>query len=209
MMPGQLFNNGLNWVVAGIVAAAVIPALTFGIKIPFLVALGIGLTAFFGLVLLLAPRGLFEGVDVSTLNKGKLDLVRKVLMEATPALERLDAASRRIRNPAIRKGIQDLTSTARTIFERIEQNPERMISVQRFLTYYLPAAAELAESYGVLEQQRSPDTGRLQQSEAVLGKLNEAFGHYADTMLESDLSGLDVDLRLIERAVKDDLEARP
>jgi len=61
----------------------------------------------------------------------------------------------------------------------------------------------------VLEQQRSPDGGRLEQAEAVIGKLNEAFGHYADTMLESDLSGLDVDLRLIERAVKDDLENSP
>ena len=209
MMTGQLFRNGLNWVVAGVVTAALIPVLAFGIGLPFFVALGIGLTAFFGLVLLLAPRGLFEGVDVSTLNKGKLDLVRKVLTEATPALERLDAASRRIRKPAIRQETGELTKTARTIFERIEQNPDRMISVQRFLTYYLPAAAELAESYGVLEQQRAPEAGRIQQAEAVLGKLNEAFGHYADTMLESDLSGLDVDLRLIERAVKDDLEAHP
>ena len=209
MVSGQVFRNGLNWVVAGIAAAALIPLLTFVVNVPFLVALGIGLVALFGLVLLLAPRGLFEGIDVSAINKGKLELVRKVLADATPALERLDEASRRIRNAAIRKRGQDLTATARTIFARIEQNPERMISVQRFLTYYLPAAAELTESYGVLEQQRSPDPARLQQAETVLGKLNEAFGHYADTMLESDLSGLDVDLRLIERAVKDDLETRP
>jgi 5-bromo-4-chloroindolyl phosphate hydrolysis protein len=208
-MFGQLFRNGLNWIVAGVIAAALLPLLAFVVQLPFLVALGIAALAFFGLVLLLAPRGLFEGVDVSAINKGKLDLVRKVLAEATPAINRLDAGARGIRDAAIRKDSQNLAATAHTIFERIEQNPERMVSVHRFLTYYLPAAADLTESFGVLEQQRVPDATRLQHAKSVLGKLNEAFAHYADTMLESDLSGLDVDLRLIERAVKDDLEPRP
>ena len=208
-MFGQLFRNGLNWIVAGVITAALLPLLAFVVQLPFLVALGIAALAFFGLVLLLAPRGLFEGVDVSAINKGKLELVRKVLADATPALDRLDAASRRIGDAAIRKDGQHLADTARTIFERVEQNPVRMTSVQRFLTYYLPAAADLTESYGVLEQQRTPDMARMQHAKSVLGKLNDAFGHYADTMLESDLASLDVDLRLIERAVKDDLEPRP
>ncbi len=201
----QSFRNGLNWIVAGLIAAILIPLLTFMAKLPFLLVLGIAAAAFFGLVILLAPRGLFDGIDVSAINKGRLDLVRKVVADAVPALDRLDAASGRIRNDAIRTTTRTLTVTARTIFERIEKNPDRMTSVQRFLTYYLPAAAELAESYGVLEQQRSPDAQRMRQAETVLGKLNEAFGHYADTMLESDLAGLETDLRLIERAVKDDL----
>ena len=57
----------------------------------------------------------------------------------------------------------------------------------------------------MLEQQRSPDPARLAQVEGVIGKLDSAFAHYADSMLESDLAGLEVDLRLIERSVKDDL----
>jgi hypothetical protein len=52
-----------------------------------------------------------------------------------------------------------------------------MTSVQRFLTYYLPAAADLTESYSVLEQQRTPDKARIQNAKAVLSKLNDAFGH--------------------------------
>lgn len=204
-MFGQSFRDGMNWIVAGLAAALLLPVLAFMVQLPFFLALGISAAAFFGLVLLLAPRGLFEGIDVSAINKGKLELVRKVLAEAMPALDRLDGASQRIRNGAIRKTTESLTATARTIFERIEKNPDRMTSVQRFLTYYLPAAAELAESYGVLEQQRAPDAARLKQTESVIGKLNDAFSHYADTMLESDLAGLETDLRLIERSVKDDL----
>ena len=144
-------------------------------------------------------------MDVSRVAKGRLDVVRKVLSDAGPALERLEAASRRISTETIRQNTSNLAVTARTIFNRIEQNPDRMTSVQRFLTYYLPAAAELAESYGVLEQQRAPDPQRLKQAETVIGKLSVAFSHYADTMLESDLAGLEVDLRLIERSVKEDL----
>jgi len=162
MPTASLFRNGLNWILAGVVAAVVIPVLTFGAAIPSPWHSKIPV-AFAGLVLLLAPRSLFDGVDVSALDKGRLDVVRKVMTEAAPALERLDAAAARIRNPVIRKEGQELTSTARTIFDRIEQI-QRMISVQRFLTYYLPAAAEFVEKLwraraAALARRRTPGAG--------------------------------------------------
>ena len=61
----------------------------------------------------------------------------------------------------------------------------------------------------MLEQQRAPDVSRVKQTEAVIAKLDEAFSHYADSLHESDLSNLDVELRLIDAAVKKDIRSAP
>jgi 5-bromo-4-chloroindolyl phosphate hydrolysis protein len=201
--------NDRNWVAAGIAGALLIPLLVFGLRLPYVIALAAGLIAFAGLAALLAPRKLFEGIDVSKVARGRLDLARKVLGDAEPELVKLSAAAAKIKDARIRGEVEHLAGTAKAILAGVEQNPERLSSVQRFLTYYLPAAGELAENYAVLEQKRSPDAARLEQANAVIGKLGEAFSHYADTLLESDLSGLDVELKLIDAAIKEDLNSAP
>lgn len=200
-----MFNDDRNWLAAGSVAGILIPVLVFGFQLPYVLALGAGAVAFIGLILLLTPRKLFEGIDVSKVARGRLDLTRQVLVEAMPAVGRLKAGGATIRSPKIRAVVERLTGTAESIVSGVEKEPERLSSVQRFLTYYLPSAAQLTESYSVLEKQRNPDPTRLKEAEAVITKLDDAFSHYADSLMESDLSGLDVDLRLIERAIKEDI----
>jgi 5-bromo-4-chloroindolyl phosphate hydrolysis protein len=200
-----MFNDDRNWLAAGIVGALLIPVLVFGFQLPYVLALGAGAVAFIGLVLLLAPRKLFEGIDVSKVGRGKLDLTRQVLVEAMPSVSRLKDSVADIRSPKIKAIVERLSGTAESIVSGVEKEPERLSSVQRFLTYYLPSAAQLAESYSVLEKQRNPDPTRLKEAETVITKLDNAFSHYADSLMESDLSGLDVDLRLIEQAIKEDI----
>ena len=208
-MFGNSMNEDSNWLAAGVVAGIVMPVLVFAAHLPFVIAAAAAGGTFVGLTFLLAPRKLFEGINVSNVTRGQLDVVRKVLEEATPALDRLEKAGATIRSPKIRETIGRLSKTARTILAGLEQNPERLSSVQRFLTYYLPSSAEIAESYGVLEQQRAPDPARIKQTESVISKLDDAFSHYADSLLESDLSNLDVELRLIDAAVKEDIRVAP
>src|SRR5215467_3378081 len=90
----------------------------------------------------------------------------------------------------------------------VKADPHRLGSVQRFLTYYLPQAVELSENYAVLERKRSPDPTRKAEAEGLIGKLDEAFSHYADTLLESDLADLDVQLRLLQSSLREDLGQR-
>lgn len=204
-----MFKDDRNWLAAGLAAAVLMPVLVFGAHLPFVLALGAGVVAFVGLVFLLAPRRLFEGIDVSKIARSRLELTRQVLNDAMPALDRLEAGSRRIQSPKIRSLVERLAATARGIVTSVESEPERLASVQRFLTYYLPSAAQLAESYGILEQQRAPDSTRLKEAETVIAKLDSAFSHYADSLLESDLTGLDVELRLISQAIKEDVGQQP
>lgn len=163
---------------------------------------------FLGSVFLLAPRKLFEGIDVTNVARSRLDVVRKVLEDAGLSLTRLETAAADIKAPKIKAATRHLVQTARSIIAGVEKEPDRLSSVQRFLTYYLPSAGDVTASYAVMEKQNNPDPERVRKTEAVIGKLDDAFAHYVDSLHESDLSNLDVDLRLIENAVKDDLEAK-
>ena len=200
-----MFADDRNWIAAGIVTAVLIPLLVFGIGLPFAVAASAAVIVFTGLVFFLAPRRLFEGIDVSKVARGRLDLARKVLSGAEPAVDRLKEVAQRISNTAVAGRVDRLAATARTIIAGVEADPNRLASVQRFLTYYLPQSGELAESYAVLEQKRAPDPARMAEAEELIGKLDEAFSHYADTLLESDLGDLDVQLRLLQSSLKEDM----
>lgn len=204
LRPGFLGNDG-NWLVAGLVALVLVPLLTFGLGVPFLVAAPIGAVVFAGLVLLLSPRRLFEGIDVGRIGSGRVEFARSLLADAMPAAARLSAVSGRLRNEAVGVKIGHLAEIADEVFKKVEANPERAASVRRFLSYYLPRAAEVAEGYERLEKLRVPETTRLAGVTELIDKLEDAFVHYADGLAEADLGTLDTDLRLIKASLKEDL----
>jgi len=76
--------------------------------------------------------------------------------------------------------------------------------VQRFLTYYLPAAADVAEGAVAIFAQARPDTGRIAEVKATAERLDAAFATYADNLVLADLSRLDLDLKLLGQALDED-----
>ena len=74
-MPAAL--AGMNWIVAGPAAAILLPVLAIGAGMPFWIAAIISLAAGGGLVVLLSPRKLFEGLDASGAARGKIEFARE------------------------------------------------------------------------------------------------------------------------------------
>ncbi|WP_117191363.1 5-bromo-4-chloroindolyl phosphate hydrolysis family protein [Rhizobium terrae] len=200
------FGNDWNWIVAGLAAAVVIPVLTFVMMMPILIAFGIGVFVFAGLVFLLAPRRMFEGIDGKAIGRGRLEFVRELMANAVPAAERLEAASERISDKDTARRVRHLAEIAADVFAKVEANPENAGAVRRFLSYYLPRAAEVAEGFAMVEAKRAPDSKQLQDVGDVLAKLEDAFVHYADSLIEEQLDSLNTDLRLIQASLKEDLE---
>jgi hypothetical protein len=197
-------KQDLNWFAAGAVGAVLLPLLVIA-GLPFLLALGIAALAFAGLVILLRPRQLFEGLDVNALGREKVGLAGDLLTEAIPAADRLAAVAGHIADRAVKEKVRHLDQIARDVFARVEANPATANRVRRFLSYYLPRAAEVAEGYAALEAMRAPDPERLKSVGDVIGKLEDAFVHYADSLVDNALSGLDIDLKLIQQSIKEDL----
>lgn len=198
-------GRGLNWLIAGLAAGVALPALAFGLGQPFLISFAISAAVFFGLVLTLAPRRPLEGMSLKGLSENRIALVRDLLEEAMPLADRLDEAARSIKDAALRQRFAHLASIARGIFATIESDPARLDKVRRFLTYYLPRAAEVSEGALALSQQRQPDPARLAQVVEVIGRLDEAFTRYSDSLMDADLDRLDLDLRLLKQSLDEDL----
>lgn len=199
------FGNDWNWIAAGLAAAIIVPALSFGAQMPFWISAAIGLLVFVGLVIVLAPRRLFEGLDVKAIGRGRVDFARELLSTAAPAAQRLEATADRIGDKDTAARVRHLAEIAADIFARVEASPESAGTVRRFLSYYLPRAAEIAEGFATIEAKRVPDPKQLQEVGSMLVKLEEAFVHYSDSLIDDKLDTLDTDLRLIEASLKEDI----
>ena len=203
----SLLGNDGNWIVAGIVAAILLPVLSVSVGIPLWISAIIAVIVFVALVLLLAPRQLFEGIDVKAIGSGRVDFARDLLSEAQPYAERLRAAAADIRDKETAGRVEHLAEIAADVFVKVEANPGNAPVVKRFLSYYVPRAAEVAAGFAVIEAKRVPDTTRLEEVRSVLVKLEEAFVHYADSLVDDELGSLDTDLRLIQASLKEDIRS--
>jgi hypothetical protein len=200
-----LFGNDLNWIVAGLVSAALLIGLSTLSHFPFLVSAVISVLVFAGLVFVLAPRQLFEGLDLGSIGGGQVAFARELLSQAQPAANRIAAAAGSITDKDMKAKVKNLSDIAADVISRVEAKPASAASVRRFLTYYVPQAAEVAEGYAELSNRRAPSQARLANVGAVITKLQDAFVHYADSQADSELGTLDVDLRLIQQSLKEDI----
>nr|WP_246673232.1 5-bromo-4-chloroindolyl phosphate hydrolysis family protein [Mesorhizobium sp. B2-4-14] len=190
---------------AGLVSAALLIGLSALTQFPFLVSAVISALVFAGLVFVLAPRQLFEGLDLSSISGSRVAFARELLAQAQPAADRLTAAAGSIADRDMKAKVKNLSDIAADVISKVEQKPETAPSVRRFLTYYVPQAAEVAEGYATLANRRAPSQARLANVGAVIAKLQDAFVHYADSLADSELGTLDVDLRLIQESLKEDI----
>lgn len=199
------FGNDWNWIVAGLVSAALLVGLGLFSGFPFILSAVVSALVFAGLVILLAPRRLFEGLDLRSVSGSRVAFARELLEQAQPAAERLLAASGRISDKAVGVKVKHLSDIAADIITKVEAKPDTAPSVRRFLTYYLPQAAEVSDGYATLANRRAPNQARLANVSSVITKLEDAFVHYSDTLADSELGTLDVDLRLIQDSLKEDI----
>lgn len=197
--------SGLGWVAGGAAAAVLLPVLSIGVGMPFWIAGGVSLLAGGGIAAVLAPRRLFENIDASGAARGKIEFARELLTGAEPEIARMEAAGDDIRAKKVADRVRHLVKIARDIFAAIEKDPLRIDPVRRFLTYYLPRTAEIAEAYVALERSPAPDAERLAAAAELIERLDGAFTHYATDLQDADLDKLDIELKLLKSSLDEDI----
>ena len=202
-------GTGGNHLAGGLAAAVALPVAVFGLGVPFLPALAIAAGFYAGAVLLLSPRRAIDRIDPDRIGRTQAELVATLIEQGEAEVSRLKAASDRLRSSAAAKTIAHLARAAQSILDRLAADPGKLATVRRFLTYYLPRSAEIAEGMAVVEGQSAADPARLAEIEAVLAKLDRAFTFYSDSFAQAELSVLDVELKLLDRALAEDLGPAP
>jgi 5-bromo-4-chloroindolyl phosphate hydrolysis protein len=197
--------SGLNWIAGGSAAAILLPVLAIGVGMPFWIAGVVSLLAGGGIIAMMAPRRMFAQLDASGAARGKIEFARELLTEAEPYVARMEEAATAIRAQKVGTRVQHLVKIARDIFAAIERDPLRIDRVRRFLTYYLPRAAEIAEAFCALERSPAPDAERLKATGELIDRLDTAFTRYAANLQDADLDKLDIELKLLKSSLDEDI----
>jgi len=198
-------SSGMNWIAGGAAAAVLLPLLAITLDIPFWIACAVSATAGGGIVVMLSPRRPFEGLDASGAARGKIEFARELLTDAEPVAVRLEVSVSSIGTPKVAERVRHLARVSREIFAGIEEDPLRVDRVRRFLTYYLPRAADPVEAYALLEKAGNRDTTRMTATSDLIDRLDVAFTHYAINLQEADLGNLDIELKLLKSSLDEDL----
>jgi 5-bromo-4-chloroindolyl phosphate hydrolysis protein len=198
-------SRGTAILLAACAAGAMLPlgALVVGmpIWIDGPVAGGVGLGLYFVL-----RSGKQPSLDEQALNDARAQTGRSLLPDATASLDRMKQTLGQIRDPAVRGQVAELVTTGRKVVDQVRADPTRAMAVRRLLTFYLPNAASLAEGWVALEGRALPSPERMTQTGQTLRSLNQAFAKFSDDMAEPQMQTLDVDLKVVNDALKSDLE---
>ena len=197
--------SGMDWIAGAVAAAVLLPLLAIGAGMPFWLAGLISMLAGAGTVAIFTPKKLFAQLDASGAARGKIEFARELLTDAEPLVGRMEAAVKSIRSREVAERVRHLVGTARDIFTAIEKDPLRVDRVRRFLTYYLPRAAEIAEAYGSLERSLVPNQTRIAATRELIDRLDLAFTRYAASLQDADLDTLDIEIKLLKSSLDEDL----
>lgn len=198
-------GRGSSTLLAGGAAAVALPALALGAHLPLPIAGAVAAAVFAG-VWLLAPGPTARTLDVDALTETQDDTARALIADAQGSLARLRAAGAGVRDAQMKAGVEKLQATADRVLSDLRASPDRVMAVRRLLTFYLPNAASLAEGWRALEQTARPSLERVAQTRSTMAALDDAFTRYADDMQAPQLQTLDLDLKVLNDALKADLE---
>jgi hypothetical protein len=107
---------------------------------------------------------------------------------------------------ALRRTLHALVRHSLVIIDATANAPEKLTHVLRFFTYYLPATADLVSDRLKLEVHAGE--ARLGEIDSTLVRLEAAFANFEHVVLTPDLDSVDMDMALLDRALKDELETR-
>lgn len=192
---------------AGAAGAIALPVLALSLKLPLWLALVIAVALVAGLWLVLKPGGgSGGGLSDEAVLDARSETARGLVADAVLALDRLQKTRRGIKDKPMRAEVQRLAEIGDKVVRDVRSNPDRAMAVRRLLTFYLPNAANLAEGWLALEGRALPSPERIVQTRQTMHALGEAFAKFADDVSEPQLQALDLDLKVLNDALKSDLE---
>jgi 5-bromo-4-chloroindolyl phosphate hydrolysis protein len=211
----QMVSVGTGLLVGGLVAS-------MGVFVPVAVGTGILAAMFAGAIWSALADALSSiggparakqvrietpSLDASGLADARAELVRKVLDDATADLRRLDGAAGKLTDAETRTIAQRLVAAGGRLAQAVAAAPDKFAVAQRAFTYHLPKAVYLAETLATLEA-AGADEKRRANARHVLARMENLFEKTALDLANVDAREMDVELRLINQALDEDLDQR-
>jgi hypothetical protein len=123
------------------------------------------------------------------------------ISEYDRVLRELRSLNEKISDVTISYKIERVEAASAKIFAAVEENPEKLPQIRRFMNYYLPTTLKLLRSYATLERQgiRGENiTTVKEQIDRVLGTLASGFEQHLDRLFSSEAIDISSDIEVLE-----------
>lgn len=198
--------NDNRFLIGGVLGALLVPLLAFVFKLPFLVALIVGAIVFAAIAFVFQPRKLFENLNADAIAAGGVKAAEAILSQAYTDIATVERTAKLITDTSIRDVLQRLAVEARAAAKDVETSPDRLSSVRRLLTYYVPRTGDIAANYAEIAAKTTVSPQQHERMQTALAHLEDTYQHYRQQSVSGESQELDVELDLLDRSIKQDLE---
>lgn len=147
-------------------------------------------------------RGMQEKEQAEQKLRGTLsEEVQEVIKEGEAYLEEIRSCNEAIPGVEISNKMYHLENVILRIFKRVEQHPELISDLHKFMDYYLPTTVKLLKAYEELDKQ--PVEGEniktaKQEIENTLDTINEAFENLLDSFFRNTAWDVSTDISVLK-----------
>ena len=198
---GSPIDPGVMGAIAGVIAFGVVFALLPGLGGAVL-GVAAGALGFFGVRTLLTPDPTIGGVAVDEIRDG--GKVKAVIDSARVFRRKLAEYEAKAKDPAVKRGIGELSIDLERLVGYVASNPGRWDSLSHWMNTFSDTAVSALDNYCQLEMTGTAGPTARQKALKSLAALDSAArGELANAMKGNAMS-LDADAEALERLAKQD-----
>ena len=168
-------------------------------KLPhFLLAAAAG--AVVGIVARLFCRDTVEEVPEEPKTTGNSEL-DKMIEDGKKAIAEMKRLDDNIADPTISAQIVRLQQLAGKIFAQVEQNPEKLPQIRKFMNYYLPTTLKILNAYDRMGEQGVAGeniSSTMHKVEGMMDTIIKAFEKQLDNLFGAEAMDISTDMVVLE-----------
>lgn len=175
-------------------------ALLFPLYRPLHYVLAAGAAAVIGIVARLLCPNTVEEVPEEPKSTGNAEL-DKMIDDGRKAIAEMKRLDDNIADPTISAQIVRLQELSGKIFAQVEQNPEKLPQIRRFMNYYLPTTLKILNAYDRMGEQGVAGeniTSTMHKVESMMATIITAFEKQLDNLFGAEAMDISTDMVVLE-----------
>ena len=153
-----------------------------------------------GIVARLFCRDTVEEVPEEPETTGNEEL-DKMIADSKKAIAEMKRLDDNIADSTISAQIVRLQQLAGKIFAQVEQNPEKLPQIRKFMNYYLPTTLKILNAYDRMGEQGVSGeniSSTMQKGEGMMSTIITAFEKQLDSLFGSEAMDISTDMVVLE-----------